>query len=557
MQPEPKGIARAAQAVVALALVWGAPSFRPALAQTPTAAATAAATAIPLLLPVVDEASPVPVPALRGPAVLPLRGGLAWRAEEVRRLDADVDALIDRSATLAAAHVGIVAVDARDGATLYAHNADQEFQPASTLKLLVGSAALERLGRGFRFRTDAYASPPFDDATPAQGGAFSGKLVLHGGGDPLLSAHDLAGFAQTLARLGVRRAGPGALAIDPSHYERSPYPAGWVWDDFAQDYAPAVNAMTVEENVIHLFVRAGSSGGVEVTSAPLPDVLSPGSAPCAPTEDVVVRSQVALLPARAESTLDVARDPNGCLDLIGGIPAGTAGESIDAAVPSPPEYAYRIAVQALERAGIEMAPESPSSPPWDDRTARVPAGSMLVWSHLGPPLGSWIGPRFWIPSDNLAAELLLREIGCASAGEPGTSAKGIAFERRFAQTIGIDPKTMTLADGSGLSQYDRITPRDLAAILRHDWDGPLHPIVLNSLPIGGARGTIEGIAGTPLAGRVYAKTGSMSHVRGLAGYLATERHGTVIFAFNVDDFNGDPSSLAAVRALVLSRISSA
>jgi D-alanyl-D-alanine carboxypeptidase/D-alanyl-D-alanine-endopeptidase (penicillin-binding protein 4) len=78
--------------------------------------------------------------------------------------------------------------------------------------------------------------------------------------------------------------------------------------------------------------------------------------------------------------------------------------------------------------------------------------------------------------------------------------------------------------------------------------------VLDSLPVGGARGTIEGIAGTPAAGRVFAKTGSMMHVRGLAGYLATARHGAVTFAFEVDDWNGDYPSLAALRAKVLSRI---
>jgi D-alanyl-D-alanine carboxypeptidase len=74
------------------------------------------------------------------------------------------------------------------------------------------------------------------------------------------------------------------------------------------------------------------------------------------------------------------------------------------------------------------------------------------------------------------------------------------------------------------------------------------------LPIGGVRGTIEGIAGTPASGRVFAKTGSMMHVRGLAGYLATERHGAVTFAFNVDDWNGTYPELAALRARVLSRI---
>jgi len=90
--------------------------------------------------------------------------------------------------------------------------------------------------------------------------------------------------------------------------------------------------------------------------------------------------------------------------------------------------------------------------------------------------------------------------------------------------------------------------------LQHDWNAPYREIVLSALPVGAARGTIEGIAGTPAAGRVFAKTGSMMHVRGLAGYLATLRHGAVTFAFSVDDWNGNYSDLAALRARVLSRV---
>ena len=173
--------------------------------------------------------------------------------------------------------------------------------------------------------------------------------------------------------------------------------------------------------------------------------------------------------------------------------------------------------------------------------------------HDSSPLAQ-ILPKFWIPSDNFVGELLLKELGYVTGGAPGTWVKGIAFETEWLRSLGVDPGTTTLADGSGLSQYDRITPRDLVAILQHDWNGPNRQLVLDSLPVGGARGTIEGVAGTDAAGRVFAKTGSMRHVRGLAGYVSTKRHAAVTFAFSVDDWNGDFPSLAALRAAVLSRI---
>ena len=160
----------------------------------------------------------------------------------------------------------------------------------------------------------------------------------------------------------------------------------------------------------------------------------------------------------------------------------------------------------------------------------------------------------WIPSDNLVAELLLRELGLAAHGAPGTTANGVAFETAWLKGIGVDPASVSLFDGSGLSRYDRLTPRVLTTVLQHDWNGPNRRLVLDSLPVGGTRGTIEGIAGTAAAGRVFAKTGSFMHVRGLAGFLATRRHGAVTFAFLVDDWNADPAALQALRARVLARI---
>ena len=220
--------------------------------------------------------------------------------------------------------------------------------------------------------------------------------------------------------------------------------------------------------------------------------------------------------------------------------------------------AYATLVAALRTANVATL-FTGSTAPFGDAHRFHPASDpssteRTLWTHDSPPLAEFIGPRFWIPSDNFVAEVLLKELGVAANGPPGTTLDGIAYERTWLQSIGVDPATLTLADGCGMSQYDRITPRDLVAILQHDWNGPNRGLILDSLPVGGARGTIEGIAGTPAAGRVFAKTGSMMHVRGLAGYLATRRHGAVTFAFEVDDWIGDYAALAATRAAVLSRI---
>jgi len=498
------------------------------------------------------------------PIVTPGPGGAAWTSDATAALARDIDATVAQSPAIRAAHVGILAVDTRTGALLYERNAGDAFQPASTLKLLVGSAALEKLGPDFSFTTLAYLRGLDAPAPPVQpDGALYGNVVLRGGGDPFLTAADLADFAAATQQKGIRRF--DSLVIDALRYDDVPYADGWTWDDFAYDYAVPISAMTLEENVVHIQVVPGKAVGADAMVTSTPVFASGGVAGmpsltwamgCPPTREPIVTGFAATLAPGSASTLEVRRDENNCIVVSGGVALGAQPESIDAAVPSGPAYAHVVARDALRQHDVDPGRYQSFRPePWDYTTlAPMEPGAPIVWSHRSAPLREWLGARFWIPSDNLVAELLLKELGYQSGGAPGTTQKGIAFERTWLQSVGVDPVTTTLSDGSGLSQYDRITPRDLVAILQHDWNGPYRALILASLPVGGARGTIEGIAGTPAAGRVFAKTGSMMHVRGLAGYLATQRHGPVTFVFTVDDWLGDYDALAAVRANVLSRI---
>ena len=146
------------------------------------------------------------------------------------------------------------------------------------------------------------------------------------------------------------------------------------------------------------------------------------------------------------------------------------------------------------------------------------------------------------PSDNLLAESLLGALAPTRDG-------AIARERSWLQSIGIDPATTTLADGSGLSSYDRISAHDLVTILAHDWNGPTRDIVLAALPVSGQSGTLQtAFTAPPLAGAVIAKTGTVNHTRTLAGYLQTP-HGTLIFALMINNWMGDgPHASADLRA---------
>ncbi len=503
-------------------------------------------------------ATPQPAWTLRPNAVRPHDGGAAWEPERIAALRRDLDALLANS-VLRGAHSGIFAVDTRNGTVLYDRGADETIQPASTFKLLVGSVALETLGPAFRFHTRADLLARSGESTPPQivDGATRGLLVLRGGGDPFLSVADLDDFAAAVARAGVR-IGLGSFAVNVTHFDRQPYAPGWTWDDFTEDYAAKISALTLEENVVHVFVESGGRAGAPAIVHVRPYVtLGIFLDSCGPTFEPIFDGAPTTYSAGAEENIDTVVAPLGCMRFTGGLPVDSNGASLDVAVPSPAAYAYRIAVDRLHANGVDVVRfHSLDGKPYEYTTvvsARPGVASLALWSHDSPPLSAML-PRFWIPSDNLVGENLLKELGVAAAGEPGTRAKGIALEKRWLQHVGIDASRLTIADGCGLSQYDRVTPRALVEILQHDWNSPYRELVLDALPVGGARGHIEGIDGTGASGRVWAKTGSMSHVRGLAGYVATKDRGTVTFAFEVDDYNGDVAALASLRAAFLARI---
>ncbi len=506
---------------------------------------TSAVTVAALITTLASSQQVIAAPA---PIVVPSVTGDAWSTDRIAKLDGDLNSMLANDPALHGAHYGVYAIDTSTGDLLYAQNADDELQPASTLKLVVGSAALERLTPQFSWMTSAAL-----DAVTQSG--YEPNVVVTAAGDPTLATTDIVDAVAALPRKTI-----GDVRIDDSSYEDRPYLPGWTWDDFGEDYAPSVSAATLDENVVLMSVAPGNEVGLaaRVTYADGRQ-LQTSRHPC----DAYTSQSVAVLaaaetgPSGSDDTIDATQSGGRCPQVVGSIPIGAPPETIGVSVYRPIANMHDVWIAALKARAVKLRvsiaigdglqvdeirpePNTSTDPPF--------------WTHRSKPLGSLLGPRCWIPSDNLFGELLLRQLGLAVHGRPGTSDNGVAYEKQWLQSIGVDPATATLADGCGMSQYDRITPRDLVTILQHDWKGPNRRLVLDSLPVGGARGTIEGIAGTDAAGRVFAKTGSMMHVRGLAGYLATLHHGAVTFAFQVDDWNGAYPALAALRARVLSRI---
>jgi D-alanyl-D-alanine carboxypeptidase/D-alanyl-D-alanine-endopeptidase (penicillin-binding protein 4) len=505
-----------------------------------------------VLVAAVVGASAVPAPAADTSAgvnvVPPAASGAAWTPAEIRALDADLDALIAHAPTLRGAHVGVI-VETPSGEPLYLHHADDTVQPASTFKLLVGSAALERLGPAYRFTTTLQRVPA--------GAGTRDLLVLRGGGDPLFATADIAAAADAAARAGVLA--PVDVLLDTSHVAPGERRGnGWQVDDVLQDYAMIVNGLPFEQNVLATWLDPAATLGAPpaIRLAPpfQPLAVPPGTCPAGPTA-LTFTNAARTVAAGEIATADVT--PGRCGDIVvtGTVPQG-APTSLAVAVDAPEVLARGAFVDALASRGIAVATPAPAGDPLPgitDTPGAAPAAT-TIWQHAGEALAALLADM-WLPSNNLIAEELFHELDAAQNHRPATASGAADVERAWLQAAGIDPGALTIADGSGLSQYDRITPRILATILTHDWNGPYRAIVLGALPIAAARGDLRGFArGTPAAGRIFAKTGSMWHVRGLAGFAATRTHGAAVFALSIDDWMGADADLAAFRAAFCARI---
>ena len=475
--------------------------------------------------------------ALLGAMARPQPGGVPWTADEIAALQTSLSRQLD-APEVAGAQIGFEIVDTQRGTPIFSRNSAAEFMPASNMKLLTGSAALQRLGTAFRFDTAVFA-----DARPP-GGTIDGDLYLRGGGDAQLAASDLDAAAAALAGQGITSI-RGSLVVDSTHDDAQRYAPGWQWDDIPYDYNPALSALELEEGVVHVTMTPAAAIGAPVTLRVWPQ-----------TTALTIDNRIVTGPRDSQDTSDIVRpwDQPLTIVLTGSYPLG-ARESDDLApsVPDPAAYAGDVFARALGTHGIALGQGV--------KTGTVPRSAVQIWDHRSEALAHLLADM-WIPSDNLMAELLLKELGVAQAGEPGSDARGIQAEKAYLRSIGVDPATVSITDGSGLSAYDRITPQALIAILQADWNGPNREAILDALPVAGVRGTLKNAyKGTQAEGAVFAKTGTWTHATTLSGYVETRTHGPVTFSLLInqwigDDAPGGPEALSRIRGAILSSIAS-
>ena len=157
-------------------------------------------------------------------------------------------------------------------------------------------------------------------------------------------------------------------------------------------------------------------------------------------------------------------------------------------------------------------------------------------------------------SRNLYGESLLKALRTQD-GRAGSVRAGRDAVLEVLRSWGLSPDSVVLSDGSGLSRYNYVTAETLVSVLRHLTNDPRHAVPFETtLPIAGRDGTLGNrMKGTAAEGNVHAKTGSVSNVRAISGYLRTRDNERIVFSIVANNFNALSSEIdrAADRALEL------
>ncbi|PSB48833.1 D-alanyl-D-alanine carboxypeptidase/D-alanyl-D-alanine-endopeptidase [filamentous cyanobacterium Phorm 6] len=431
-------------------------------------------------------------------------------------LGAKVDAIANR-AEFSRSRWGILIQPLSSTTTLYSRDAQKYFIPASNVKLLTTAAALQKLGADFRIKTSVYSGE-------------NGSLYVAGRGDPSIAEAQFKSLAQQLKQRGISQV--NQLIGDDSYFQGSAVNPNWEWEDAQAGYGAPVNSLIFNQNAIELLLSPQAIGQpLKVTFAE----------PKLTNQWQILNNSVTVAQNESEFIAVGREFDRSAIRVSGQLKIGAASESAYVAVVNPANHFVQQFQEVLAADGIpvKQALVASTSRNYNQELAAVES----------PPLAQLVKETNR-ESNNLYAEVLLRLLGKATGKMPlpqeDTGEIGLQELKTVLTQLGVNPNSYKLADGSGLSRHNLISPEALVQTLRLMANSPAASVYRASLPVAGESGTLKNrINITPNRVILQAKTGTLSGVSALSGYIEVPNYEPLVFSIIV---NQSELSAAKVRS---------
>jgi D-alanyl-D-alanine carboxypeptidase/D-alanyl-D-alanine-endopeptidase (penicillin-binding protein 4) len=437
------------------------------------------------------------------------------------QLETAIDAVINRP-QFQRSRWGILIAPLSPAATnsiLYSHDAQRYFIPASNAKLLTTAAALHQLGANFRIRTSIYQTS-------------TNALRVVGRGDPSLTDSQLKDLAQQLQRQGIQNV--PQLIVDQGYFQGETINLTWDWEDIQSDYGTSVNSLILNQNAVELTLSPQQIGQplrvswADAIASKQWEIENTSLTAKAATPDSVTVSAVFGQPLlRVKGQLAVDAKPE-----IIGLP-----------VIDPAEYFLQHLREALavEKINVVKASVATHTETTNERElAKIespPLATLLVETNQ--------------ESNNLYAEVLLRTLGISpgvllSTRNPAfittptlstteTAELGLQQMKETLTNLGVNPQSYVLVDGSGLSRQNLVSPEAITQTLKLIAQTPQAATYRASLSTAGVNGTLaRRFVNTTAQGNLQAKTGTLTGVSALSGYLNVPGYQPLVFSIMVN-----------------------
>ncbi len=429
---------------------------------------------------------------------------------------------------------GIVVHSIATNERVYEHNPATFLVPASLEKLLAAAAAVEAVGWDYTFETRLHATGPVVD------GVLRGDLIVVGSGDPALGGRagdDFSLWIEALKAAGIRRI-RGRIVGDDDAFEDPRPGAMWSWDDLGYGYGALYGALNYAENKMAVTITPAGTSGIPARLSVEPHAVA---------RPLINRTTTGAIGSRAFVWAEQRQGESG-LTIAGSLPVGAPPARLSVSAGNPTVWTAGVLRHELIAHGIEVtgaAVDIDDAQPAPDR-----ANARVLYTSRSHRLAD-IAQAMLKDSIDMYAEGIFRLATGPMGGRSNDDALEAVRRRLPEWSLGTD--ALQPVDGSGLSRRDTIAADAILAILLRMYDPSETSPWMSALPLAGHDGTLDNrFTGTAAAGNVRAKTGTMSNIRSLAGYVRTRDGEPLAFTIIVNNFEGTGAQAqAAIDAIVV------
>jgi len=428
----------------------------------------------------------------------------------------DINNLINQMDSIS--QLGILVEDMDSGKKLIDFRSNRLFTPASNVKLFTATTALGVLGENFHYTTEVLAKHNKQTG-------FARWLCLKGDGDPFLSLAALDSIADLVSRY-IKDI--DTLIIDGSIFDNFNYGPGWMWDDGSDRVSAPVAGLNLNWNTVDIIIPS-------VPGGELPSVnVSPE------TDYVVIHNNVTIVADTLyQIKLKAERrwwNNSNLIDVDGSITYENLPDTLHSNIYDPVKFTGTVFKEMLLRKGISV-----KTMIFTD----LPDNGEKLLSHNSESLPGMIS-HFLKETDNLVGEALLKTIGINETTHQGSWSNGLKVQRLFlSKNFALDTLDFKLADGSGMSRYNLLSPNIIVKLLKFIYQDPSYKnIIIPSLPISGVDGTLKDrMLNTVATGRITAKTGTLGGISALSGYGTTLEGRKIVFSLLMNGYTMDKDSI--------------